>query len=68
MNKEIQTGGVNQFMPDQIYTGMVRHRRIIGVLNGRVIYSDGGNRNGDCLVASMQRWIKRNNAKLENTE
>ena len=35
------------------------YRRIIGVVQGRVIYSTGSDRNRDCLVRTFETWCRR---------
>lgn len=36
-----------------------RHRRVIAVLGGYVVYSVGGDSNRQCMVSTMTRWIRR---------
>lgn len=38
------------------------HRRVVGVLGGRVMYSAGGESNRDCLVRTFRQWVRRVNA------
>lgn len=37
----------------------IGHRYVIGVLNGMVRYSRGGDRHYMCQVATFDSWIKR---------
>jgi hypothetical protein len=45
-----------------VFVGTSKHRRVLGVGNGYVIYSNGGNANRECRVATFTRWIKRQKA------
>lgn len=38
-------------------------RRVIAVLNGRVFYSTGGNKNRECSEANFKRAVKKEAAK-----
>lgn len=57
-------------MPDQVYVTHVesayrqRHRRILGVLQGYVVYSTGADHTRSCRETSFARWIQRTNAFL----
>lgn len=39
-----------------------RHRRIIGLLGGGIVYSTGGDSNGLCKVQTFRDWIRRTHA------
>lgn len=41
-----------------------KHRRIIAVMDGRVIYSIGGNSNRHCLVTTFKKWIRSAHATV----
>lgn len=58
--------GGERFQPGEVYATCDRHRRIIGVLHGRVVYSIGGDNNRICKAASMQRWLQRTKAARLN--
>jgi hypothetical protein len=35
-----------------------RHRRVIGVIDSRVVYCFGGNHNRSCALKTWNRWVK----------
>lgn len=52
-------------MPNQVYVGCTNvHRRIVGVLQGYVVYSKGGDGTRSCKTNSFKRWIRRSAAVL----
>ena len=59
-----------EVIADEVYASTtnpnLRTRRVISVFQGRVFYSTGGNKNRDCLLATMQQWIKRKKAEVIN--
>lgn len=40
------------------------HRRIIGIHQGVVVYSRGGNTNGLCKVESFKKWASNKKVRL----
>lgn len=44
---------------DQVWRGDDRHRRILGVMGGVVVYSNGGDKNGMCQARTFLAWIRR---------
>jgi hypothetical protein len=53
-------------MPNDVYTGNGLMRRIIGVIHGSVIYSNGGDSNSVCKLQTLKRWQRRHKATLEH--
>lgn len=49
-----------ELSPGQVYAGPHNCRRVIAIFQGRVFYSVGTDKNRDCLVRTMQRWIAGN--------
>lgn len=48
------------FVPqNESYRSFYPYRRIIGVMQGRVVYSTGSDRNRDCLVKTFETWCRR---------
>lgn len=43
----------------QVFTRGDRHRRVIAILEGRVLYCFGGNFNRSCLLQTWRRWVRR---------
>ncbi len=43
-------------------SGSVDWRRIIAVRGGFVFYSNGGDHNGECRIATFRRWARENQA------
>lgn len=43
-----------------------RHRRVIAVLSGYVVYSVGGDSNRQCMISTMTRWIRRQGVHIEH--
>jgi hypothetical protein len=41
-----------------VYVKENRHRRVIGVLGGGIVYSVGADKNRVCLVATFKRWAR----------
>ena len=50
-------------MPNDVYTGNGLMRRIIGVIDGSVVYSNGGDSNSVCKLQTLKRWQRRHKAE-----
>lgn len=57
---------------DQVYVTTMppsrptKHRRIVALIGGHVIYSVGTDRNRSCKEETMRRWIRRRHAELKH--
>lgn len=47
-----------------VFVSKIKHRRIVGLIGPRVVYSTGAHKNRDCLVATFRRWVTRSKAMI----
>lgn len=52
----------------EVYATEKRMRRVLGVIGKHVRYSNGGNQNRTCELATFKRWLKASEALPVLTE
>lgn len=45
-----------------MFVGRSKHRRVLGIGNGYVLYSIGSNTDRECKLATFNAWIRRQKA------